>query len=57
VILLFPRAIGAVLTRWNPVLTPDGIASLYVGITQLALLAAFVRGALRASRRLMSLPV
>jgi potassium uptake TrkH family protein len=56
-VLLFPGQIGAALHAWNPLLTPEAIANLYVAITQVALLIAFIPGGLRASTRLMSSPV
>lgn len=56
-ILLFPGRIGAALKAWNPLLAPASLANLYVAVTQVSLLLAFLPAGLRASRRLMSAPV
>ena len=52
--LLLPRQFEALLLSFNPLLTPDALARLYLAITQLFVMIAFVPALLRYSKRAMT---
>jgi len=56
-VLAFPGYLGDVFRSWYPLLTAEKLTNLYLVATQSLLLLAFIPGAIRYSKRLMTLNI